>query len=220
MSDFDTEVFGCPFYRLVGSDAARIVEALDALGSGPLMVDAKVSAEDSDLLHALEKAGFHRAATMVEFSATPASGAGPDPEACDSLVLEASDLRSHAEGFRFQRFRQDGRIPVARSVAFMERWIANSISGRRRTLAIARNFCTFSVADGTLTIDLLSCLDTGRGMAGRLLRSVHGIAWRADCREMRVTTEAENARAMRSYTSAGFRPAASHVALHLVRKAN
>lgn len=216
-SEFDSEIFGVEFFRVVGRDPGKIEAELRALPSGPVMVDAKVDADSFDLISCLNGAGFRKASTLVEFSTVPDADATPDPEQSANLILGNGDLDAHANGFRFQRFAQDDRIPKDSVVALMRNWITNSLAGRRKTLAIGRNFCTYTVEGGCLTIDLVSCLDTGQGMTGRLLGALHAEAKARGCREMHVTTEAENVSAMRAYTRAGFKPVRSWVAMHLVR---
>jgi hypothetical protein len=216
-SEFDSGIFGVPFYRVLDAGAAGLAEALDALSGGAVIADAKLPASDLAAAARLSALGFQKASTLIEFGGAPAGGQVPDPDLRHELSLSHEDLASHAQGFRFQRFRQDARIPEARSVTLMERWIDNSLGGRRETVAIGRNFCTFAVSGERLTVDLLSCLDTGQGVAGRLLAALHGIAGARGCRDIRVATEAENLAALRTYLRAGLLPVETWAALHLVR---
>ncbi|MEQ9040545.1 MAG: hypothetical protein RIE24_19560 [Silicimonas sp.] len=218
-SAFDSDIFGVEFFRVVTPDTAAVVEAVRNLTAERFILDAKFPADELDRAAALDAAGFRKASTLVEFATAPYPRATRDPEQASELRLGDDDLDAHAAGFRFQRFMQDGRIPKAGSEALVRRWIANSLSGRRETLAIGRNFCTFAVDEGRLTIDLLSCLDTGQGMSGRLLACIHAEAASRGCGEVRVSTEAENAPAMRAYVRAGFRPVRSWAAMHLVQLA-
>lgn len=216
-SDFDSEIFGVDFYRVVSNDIGLVRFAIQELPRERLIVDAKIAADDLDLVAGLDAIGFRKASTLVEFEASTVADATADPGLSRSLELGSEDLGSHASGFRFQRLMQDARIDRARTTELMRRWIANSLAGRRETLAIGRNFCTFSVDEGRLTIDLLSCLDKGQGIGARLLRSVHAEAAARGSNQVRVTTESENIPAMRLYSSAGFRPFAAWAAMHLVR---
>ena len=216
-SEFDSEIFAVNFFRVVSDDAAVITQAAKALPDGPLIADAKVAAGDFEAISALGAAGFRKISTLVEFAAEPKAGVMAGDGVARQLVLSEGDLEAHAQGFRFQRFRQDPLIPANRSVELMRRWIANSLAGRREVLAIGRNFCSFAVDRNCLTIDLLSCLDAGQGMAGRLLDAIHAEAVDRRCSELRVTTEAENVAAMRVYLRAGFSPVLSWGAMHLVR---
>lgn len=216
-SEFDSEIFGVGFFRVVRMDGAAVRDALSRLPDRPLIVDAKVPADAFEMIAALDAAGFRRASTLVEFSAVPEPRSGRDTAVARALSLSEDDLDTHAHGFRFQRFRQDARIPAEASVRLMRRWIANSLAGRREVLAIGRNFCTYAVDGERLVIDLLSCPDGGQGMAGRLLEAIEAEAAMRGCRELRVTTEAENVAAMKVYLRAGFRPALAWAAMHLVR---
>lgn len=218
LSEFDSDVFGLPFYRVLDADAGAVAEALKGLPSGPAVVDLKLPASDPDETARFAALGFRKASIMVEFEAPPLVSALPDPKLARTCALSGADLTAHAAGFRFQRFRQDGRLPAERSIDLMRRWIANSLAGRRETLAIGPNFCTFSADDTCLTIDLLSCIDQGQGMAKRLLTSFHAEGQARGATILRVTTEAENARAMHSYARAGFVPVRSYVAMHWIRQ--
>ncbi|MBT8424768.1 MAG: GNAT family N-acetyltransferase [Silicimonas sp.] len=216
-SDFDSDIYGVEFHRVTVADAGRIAEALERLPDTGLIVDAKVPADDLATIDALVGLGFQKASVLVEFGAAPDPDATTDAGAARVLTLSEADLDAHAGAFRFQRLMQDGRVPRGKTEELMRRWISNSLAGRREVIAIGRNFCTYSVADRRLTIDLLSCLDRGRGIAGRLMRAIHAEASTRGCDEVRVTTEAENVTALRVYQAAGFQPVASWAAMHLVR---
>lgn len=216
-SDFDSAAFGVEFFRVATREAAAIADAVLSLPEGPLIVDAKVAADDFAMIAVLDAAGFRKASTLVEFGASPDKARSPDSDVRREVSLTASDLDAHAQGFRFQRFRQDSRIPAAGSVELMRRWITNTLAGRREVLALGRNFCSYAVDGSRLTIDLLSCADAGQGVAGRLLTAIHAEAAARGCSELRVTTEAENIVAMRVYLRAGFVPVRSWAAMHLVR---
>lgn len=216
-SDFDSDIFGVAFHRVARLDPAAIADALRDLPETGLIVDAKVPADDFELIGKLTRLGFQKASVLVEFADTPDGSAKNEESVSRELRLDASDIDAHAKAFRFQRLMQDNRIPREKSVELMRRWIANSLAGRREVVAIGRNFCTYSASAGRLTIDLLSCLDQGKGIAGRLLNAIHAEATARGCQEVRVTTEAENVIAMRVYMAAGFSPVAAWAAMHLVR---
>ena len=214
--EFDSEIYGVDFYRALTSDVGLVADAIAAL-QAPTVVDLKLDSSDPNIVDAFAALGFRKASVLVELELKVSSNVVADKEALDRLELKDADLEAHAQGFRFQRFRQDGRLPEAASVRLMRSWIANSLAGRRETCAIGRNFCTFSVAEKRLTIDLLSCIDQSQGVAGRLLDSVHSEAAQRGMSEIRVTTEAENVAALRTYVRAGFRPAKSWAAMHYVQ---
>ena len=216
-SDFDSEIFGVDFYRVVSNEIDLVRSAIEALPEKGVIVDAKFPADVLSLVSGLDDLGFRKVSTLVEFETKPAGDTAGDPALSRSLKLNPEDLEAHARGFHFQRLMQDVRMDRARTVELMRRWITNSLAGRRETLAIGRNFCTFAVVERRMTIDLLSCLDKGQGIGGRLLRSVHAEAAARGCTEVRVTTEAGNIGAMRLYSAAGFRPVAAWAAMHLVR---
>jgi hypothetical protein len=159
-------------------------------------------------------AGFRRAATMMELTAPP-SDVSAAAGFTRKLELSTEEMNAHAAGFTFARFAQDSLAPAGAGRRLMAAWITNSLAGRRQVLAEGRNFCTYALDGGELVIDLLSCIDRERGSAARLLAGIRAVAAEASAEIVRVTTEAENIPALRSYLRAGFTPVASRLALHL-----
>ncbi|MCG7522019.1 GNAT family N-acetyltransferase [Ruegeria sp. Ofav3-42] len=213
--DFDSAIFGRDVLRVVRPDSRRVQAELQEK-SGALMVDAKLSSACFDQIAAFERLGFRRVATLITLEASPLSEP-PEDIPDRSLQLSDNDLKHHAEGFVFQRFRQDSMIDSELAKEFMRLWITNSLAGRRETLARGSNFCTYCVTDQTLVIDLLSVIEPGRGIAGQLLQAIRSEGAARSATRVRVTTEAENSRALHSYVNAGFVPVMSETALHLVR---
>ena len=223
---FDSDVFGVPFYRLSDPASVRVAEDIAALSDqGDFIADAKLPMGEAQAIAALERLGFRRICSQVELSHDLAeSGAMksvPAARLADRLALEAESLSAHAAGFRFARFLQDPLLPQAASRRLMERWIANSLSGRCKLAVIGSDFCSFKDKGAELVIDLLSCLETGRGHASGLLQAVLAHARDKGAERVRVVTEAENRPAMRTYRRNGFRPSApdggTALVLHLVR---
>lgn len=214
-SAFDSEIFGIRFLRVTDPDPQRVADALRS-EQGPLIVDLKLDAADQKLAADFASVGFRKAAVMVSLS-QPVSPEQTDLKVQTALTLSDQDLLAHAEGFMFQRFRQDPRIDRKSVIHLMTTWISNSLAGRRKTVAIGRNFCTYSIAEDTLTIDLLSVLDTGRGIGLQLLMAIQMAAKAATASTLHVTTEAENSRALGLYVRAGYVPVSSSLALHWVR---
>jgi len=218
-SSFDSDVFRVPFFRLTSVDAAELADELQVEKSkGPMIADAKIAAGDVAQERRLIGLGFRRVTTQVELTATIGTQWSGAQAAgfTDSLVLDATDLTAHAASFVFSRFLQDPFIPRADAVRFMETWINNSLNGRRKVVAIGRNFCTYQLRETALEIDLLSCLDRRAGIATRLLSAIRTIAANADLPAVQVVTEAENVPALRTYVLSGFVPSKATLAMHLV----
>lgn len=220
-SQFDSDIFGADFWRVVGADADAVAREIAGLNADvALIVDAKLPAGQRDSIAKFQALGFCKAAVMIELvQPAPRDLPAPAmvPKTVAHLTLAPAVLRQHAENFIFQRFRQDPQLPQAASIKLMEIWIKNALAGRRNVVAIRNNFCTYSIADAALTIDLLSCIDRGQGVATQLLTAVMAVARAAGVGQVRVTTEAENVIALRTYIRAGFVPENSTVALHFVR---
>ncbi len=218
-SEFDSDVFGVRFIRVTSVDAAELADELEEEKStGPMMADAKIAAGDTARERRLIGLGFRRVTTQVEFTAIIGiQWIGAQAAAVtDSLVLDATDLTAHATSFVFSRFLQDPFVPRADAVRFMEAWISNSLSGRRKVVAIGKNFCTYQLRETSLEIDLLSCLDRRGGIATRLLSAIRTIAANAGLPAVHVVTEGENVPALRTYMSSGFFPSKATLVFHLV----
>ena len=223
---FDSDVFGVPFYRLSDPAAPGVAEDIAALSDkGAFIADAKLPMGEADAIAALERLGFRRICSQVELCHNLAEADAVESAVAarlaDRLELDAATLSAHAAGFRFARFLQDPLLPRAASRRLMERWIANSLSGRCKLAAIGSDFCSFKDKGPEIVIDLLSCLDTGRGHASGLLQAVLTYGRDKGAERVRVVTEAENLPAMRTYRRNGFRPSVSEggttLVLHLVR---
>jgi len=217
-SAFDSAIFGLRFLRVTAFDVSALADEIAAEPYDvPLVIDAKIPASDSATIDALRGLGFEKAATMVELSWQARALHIDLPHVETELQLSADDLTAHAEQFIYQRFYQDPRISRSATVKLMHTWIANSLGGRRKSVSMGRNFCTYALNDDRVTIDLLSCIDRGQGIAAQLLVAVQGIAVQTGLPAVHVTTEAENMVALKTYVRAGFVPCATAVALHFVR---
>ena len=222
---FDSDAFGVPFYRL--ADRAdprlppRLADEIAALSAaGPVVVDAKLAEHERDATAALKALGFRPVCMQIGLShdlETDGTMRGSsDVRIVPRLDLDAATLRAHARGFRFARFLQDPCLPRAASQRLMARWIANSLGGRRSVAALGHDFCSFEDRGREVVIDLLSCLETGKGHATALLQAVLAHARDQAAGRVRVVTEAENRRSLAVYERNGFRRGGRFVVLHLV----
>jgi hypothetical protein len=219
--EFDSDIFGIPFYRIANPDHRQLSNALRRAASrGQFAIDAKVDTTDRRCIARLERLGLVRICTQITLvdDRLPVATQRSDPEVVlsDCLEMDARTISAHAEGFRFARFNQDPRLPRTDVRRHMRRWIANSLGGTFQVLSIGRNFCTFRLVGDDLTIDLLSCLDTRRGYARRLLFSLAETGAVMGARRIHVTTEAENLAALRLYLACGFFPFRSTTCLHRI----
>lgn len=215
-SSFDSEIFKMRFLRVVDPNPTKVLEELES-ENGPIIVDLKIDAFNQKKITEFLRLGFRKSTTLITLL-RPVDSAAVDPEATRKIFLSDTDLTDHAKGFIFQRFKQDPAFSSQIITHFMRTWVKNSLGGRRDTLAIGKNFCTFYTDRDTLKIDLVSVLDRGQGIGKRLLSSVMAVAAQKGLSNLEVTTEAENTHALRLYIQSGYVPNASWVALHLVRK--
>jgi hypothetical protein len=132
------------------------------------------------------------------------------------LSLEPKDIEYHAANFATSRYRQDPLLDPEQANHLYARWVANSLSGRKRVASVGRNFCSFADSGNVRWIDLLSVLDKGQANATRLLRAVIDQAAMEGLTEIRVVTEVENAIALRVYRRTGFEILTFYNCLHLL----
>lgn len=216
---FDEAIFGVPFFRVADPAHPDLASAFRDRVSrlDHAMADARCAVDDRDALRRSLDLGFRRVCTQITLTGTPREGAD-DPGVTEAArwPLSEGDLARHARGFRFSRFGQDVCVPPPLAERWIAAWLANSVSGRRRVLAIGPDLVTFAPprADGVLTVDLVSVIRTRRGHASRLVAHLLAVAARAGARSVEVTTEAENVAAQRLYLGAGFTPTAARACLH------
>lgn len=220
---FDEAIFGVPYFRIPNPDAEGLTSAFEtALAPhSTAKADARPAVEARATLSRLEGLGFHRVCTQVTFHAAAAM-TPPDPAIveADRWTLSPDDLDAHARGFVFSRFAQDVKTAPQLAQRWIRTWLANSVSGRRRVLALGPDVVTWAPPDkqGVLTIDLVSVLRAGQGHGSRLILHLRGLAGRLGASRVQVTTEAENVAAQRLYTRCGFELDHARACLHYTHK--
>ena len=221
-STFDSEFLELACWRLELPIEEADLEALAGKRRrGQLFADAKLPSSDLAGARRLLESGFIKICVKIELHHDlrgPADDYGMSAGAViavDRLPLSAADIEAHAANFVTSRFRQDPRIPEVRARRLYVRWVANSLSGRKRAVAIGRNFCSFEDDYGVRTIDLLSVLEKRRGHAKHLLSELLADARRTGLREVHAVTEVENAAALSTYRSVGFEMFGFFTCFHL-----
>lgn len=205
---FDTEVFGIPWYRVVQFDRSKLADEVRAVtGKAPVVIDAKLPAEDLDLSRALLDLGFQRVCTQVKFRRELRGLDGADGN--QSLVYGPSYsndiLWAHARNFVCDRFSQDPRLPARGRDQLYYKWIKNSLTlGEKTVASIDDSFCSFSVDAEALTIDLVSVLRHGAGIGSALLDAVFTYGVQHGKQSVTVVTECENRPAWGLYAKKGF----------------
>lgn len=217
---FDTEAFGIPWYRVVRFDTSKLPGDVRSLAVGtPVVIDAKVPAEEFELSQVLLDLGFRRVCTQVKFrrelrSVDNAGGSQPivyAPSYSDDV------LWAHARNFRCDRFSQDARLPLAGRDQLYYRWIKNSlVLGEKTVVSIGDSFCSFSVDTEGPKIDLISVLRHGAGIGSALLDAVFAYGVKHEKQSVTVVTECENRPAWGLYAKKGFEVAAYLSVFHYV----
>jgi GNAT superfamily N-acetyltransferase len=225
LSQFDSDAFGHPFYRVRCFNPDGLREEIAQLPSGPkIAVDAKVPASDVPNCHLLMSLGFRTVATMIRLthslSAPVAAPAGAVIVPC--LDLPEAVIWQHARNFRCDRFSLDPLLDAQGGARLFFRWVANSLTqGRKQVVHIGSNFCTFAMQpDGSAVIDLVSVLEKGAGIGKALVAATINEAHRLGANALHVTTECPNHPAWNLYQRSGFQASAFTCAMHLVRGGN
>jgi GNAT superfamily N-acetyltransferase len=216
--EFDTDVFGVPFYRLVDARPPRLQEEVAALASNPpCIADAKLPAEDIQSGARLLELGFRKICVQIELKHRLGVSVHPTrSQIRDRVVLPNAIIRAHASQFVFDRFALDIALPSKGHDRLYEKWIRNSLEGSSHLVAtFGDNFITFREQAGNIKIDLVSVLQKGQGIGADLIRTVLNCAKERQVREVDVITECENLPAVRLYLSTGFLPARFFSVFHL-----
>jgi ribosomal protein S18 acetylase RimI-like enzyme len=218
-SPFDADAFGVDYYRVVGGRPNVIADALKILPPGPRIVDAKARADETEFAAALLALGFRRICTQVELhrQIEPQDVETSAVAVHDRIELSADHIAMHAENFVYDRFSLDPLLPRAGHDRLYRKWIANSATaGFRKVVHIGPNICTFRREEQDLVIDLLSVLETGCGIAKRLLAGVAAYGSTTGASAIRVVTECENRPAWRLYLGRKFTPVEFTTVFHSV----
>ncbi len=205
---FDSEAFGIPFYRVVawaGSDLEKELSVL--LSRRPIVIDAKVGADQLERNAFLQRLGFRNVCTQLALRLSPPAGGRPEHRIAigERLHLPADVVGRHVRNFRVDRFAMDILLDPAGHERLYAQWIANSLSGRMLVASHGENFCSFRAEKSGLAIDLLSVLNQKQGIGRSLVRAIIGYAEQRGLQEVRVVTECANRAAWRLYQDSGFR---------------
>jgi dTDP-4-amino-4,6-dideoxy-D-galactose acyltransferase len=219
---FDTDAFGTPFYRVVDPRSSALDRELSKLTTNPpLIVDAKLPADDIAGAARLTNLGFRKICVQIELhqpldsAALSCSGA----QIRDRVVYPEPVISAHAAQFVFDRFALDLELPRAGHDRLYRQWIRNSLEGGRHRVAVAeKDFITFRTETDAIRIDLVSVLRKRRGTGLALLDAISAYGRQHELEKVIVITECENLPAVSLYIKAGFVPARFFSVFHLVRR--
>lgn len=218
---FDSDIFGRPFYRIISFDLDRLdPELASVLGIPSVIIDAKLPSGEVEQAAFLMRRGFRKVCMQIELihrlqETIRASSA----EICPRLDLHPDVLREHARHFLSDRFALDVCLPREGHDRLYEVWMRNSLSGARHSIsARGNNFVTFRDDGEEVRIDLVSVLDKAKGIGTDLINAVLLDAQRRGKSCVRVVTECENVRAIGLYAKTGFNMSCYYTVLHFVRQ--
>ncbi len=205
---FDSEAFGCDFYRVTCCDYAALADELARLRAlpGPVMADARVAAADREADLFFQGQGFRKVTVQLRFAGRidPALAHGPDPGDTAENRLTPREAARHVDNLRYDRFNLDAHAPKAGRDRFQAAWIANSLASPAiRKVYDGASFVSFKYDGPEAVVDIVSVLEHRRGVGTALLRRVAAAAARAGRERLVVTTEAENEPACRLYAKCG-----------------
>ena len=206
--DFDSEAFGVPFYRVVAWGNPDLENELSVLlRRRPIVVDAKVGADDIERNRFLQRLGFRNVCPQVALRHSLTKREKPEHRVAISEGLKITDelIRRHAQNFRTDRFAMDALLDRAGRDRLYTQWIVNSLSGRMPVASYEGNFCSFRQVDDCLSIDLLSVLNQRQGVGRSLVLAIIEYAAERKLKELRVVTECANRAAWQLYLGCRFR---------------
>jgi hypothetical protein len=219
-SPFDEPFLRATCYNLLPPVEPSDLDALAVIQSeGTLFASTKIDASDKQTLHTVSRVGFRRICSQVLLRARP-NGASVNTDGVhisDRLDLDPRDIRAHALQIETGRFRQDPLITPESAINIYAAWVRNSTQGAKRVASIDRNFATFADGPGIRSIDLVSVLDKGAGLAVKLLSAILDDARTKKLEQVQVLTDSNNLPALRAYRAAGFQRERSLVVFHLLR---
>ena len=218
---FDSDVFGCPFYRVTEFSPPDFEKDIRRLiRSPPIIIDAKIRADLIDLAESLLCIGFRKVCTQVELRHDLQMQGSPSGNAAIETRVEFSDeaVAAHAANFIFDRFALDVAIPREAHDRLYRRWIRNSLHGPdHKVVREGLDFITFREVGDSFKIDLVSVLDKGRGVATKLLNTIIAEAKLKEKRCVTATTECENFPSINTYLKIGFSFRTFHSIFHYVQ---
>ncbi len=218
-----SEAIARPCYRLdlAGSAAAGSTIPTDL--AEPVLIDARVPVDRTDLVGDLEDAGFHLIDTGLTLS-RPARHGG---ELSDQVRFAMPEDRAAVEAiagssFSWSRLHRDPRIPTETANRVKALWAGNFFDGGRgdhMVVATARGtvvgfLLVIAASADEMVIDLIAVDQDYRGRG--LSRAMTTFA-ESNCgqpRVVKVGTQLANSQSLQLYFGNGFRWLYAHYVLH------
>lgn len=221
--EFDSAAFALPFYRVKRIDKERLPGTVEALAAvpGPLVIDAKVAADDIKSSGLLMNLGFRKVCTQFILTHALSETSSPNGVVIDrTLLLDESIIWQHARNFRFDRFSLDPLLPADGRQRLYFKWIGNSMTlGKKLIAHLGEDFCSFSAGPEEVIIDLVSILRPRQGIGTKLVDATVEYAQSRGLKRVHVTTECENKAAWNLYLQRGFQVSGFVSVFHFVKRA-
>lgn len=201
---WESDFFGIP------SAIVRVNDAAPSLSDADLAcwqrLQAKIPAQRSDLLDALQQRGFNLVEGEIDLAITVGQHANPGAEVAS--VEDIPALRQFAaEAFAQSRFRTPWYAPED-SGRFYAQWIENAVKGTFDHLCLVfrapdggiRGFVSLrKLSDSEGRIGLLA----GRGLGDQLMQAALQWAQQQQLSTLRVATQMGNTAALKRYIASG-----------------
>lgn len=228
VDDFDWEVFGFKVAKITEIDSSvtskmlsNRIESLkkDLIKNKVVYAIHRVSSNNSQMIHALERAGFILVDGLISLSIDISQ---VDPESF-SQIREASkrdlpELKKLTSGlFAFSRIDNDPLISKNKANEFYLKWIENSVNGEAADSVLVWEEKDKILGYITLQkkghIPLLGVSENarGKGIAKKLLSAALAKFKKWGLKEVAVDTQMGNIPALRAYQGSGFKIVGSYL---------
>ena len=215
---FDSEVFGFPFFRVtqLENSLAHDLELLCNYKIGTFGCDAKVSSKDYSSIVHLKNYGFVHVCDQITYDIFPYSSKfTTNLEVVELSNINQEEIALHANNFKDDRLSRDPRIPHETVKEFYSKWISNSFKFKNKSIySLDSALCITQLKKNVLKIDLLSVLDKRKGLGTQMIEHILAHTSEAEFSSVEVTTEADNAGAIKVYTQNGFQEKTLSSCLH------
>lgn len=220
--NFDSEVFGFPFYRvkkynirLVKSDFIKLKD------ESPIIIDAKIDSNRKDFDHFFQQLGFKKVCMQAELELTLddiTESDNSDIKIDFNISWPDKIIKKHAKNFIYDRFSLDYFIDDKKKDLLFYRWIKNSLLNKKiNIIYFDNNFCSFKEKNNEIIIDLISVINKGKGIGTLLIKKLIYYAKRNGYKKIKVVTECENISAISFYQKNGFKIIKFYSCFHYAR---
>ena len=205
---FDSDIFGCPYFRLDSTNPEEIKAGFSILAKDKdWIADAKIDSTNKSLNLCLQQLGFRKVCTQIQLIFYLNNKISPVNNVLiqKSVILTDALIDKHVHNFTYDRFTLDFQMPIDKRNLLYERWIRNSLNNFEYPKAVqGANFISTKKFNESLKLDLSSVLEHGKGIGSNLLSALKNYAQNQGLKKLTVITECENINAVKFYIANGF----------------